>query len=138
MWVAQTTRPYSWHWGLSPVLIKSEILMATLKVNKKTVLYRDSKSGNGVNLLIDGSFVYMDRAIFEEKMADDTISHIIVGDAKPIVDDKGVDTGRTSRSIIEFVISEKARLEEMKSLGDIAKTIDPETAALLASLGISM
>ena len=112
--------------------------MATLKVNKKTVLYRESKSGNGVNLLIDGSFVYMDNAIFEEKMKDDTISHIIVGEEKPILDDKGVDTGRTSRSIIEFVISEKARLEEMKSLGDLAATIDPDTAALLKSLGITM
>ena len=116
-----------------------------LTVKKNQVISRPSKSGDGMNLIVDGAFVYMDQKTYDRIMADETISGIEVGepseimetvkDADGVVTKKG--TGIFSRSIVQFVESDQVRLDNAIALQEKASQLKPETASILASLGIT-
>lgn len=109
-------------------------------IQKDMVPTRKSKSGDGVNLIIGGAFVYLDQAEYDRIMANEKIGAIEVTDEVeelPLRD--GQEIATKTRNIVQYIAVEKTavqKADEAISLSEKTEKIKPESLELLRALGI--
>ena len=104
-------------------------------VFKDTVIARDSKSGNGKNLIIGGAFCYLSNDDYDNLMNNDNLDRIEVTDDVETIEGTDIKT----RSVVQFVrkdMTAEEKLDQMIALQEKAKKIDPEARQTLAALGL--